>query len=755
MESLNTKNEIKSFVATWRNFAPEKPIENAVIYFWNSHNNHLDEKEIIQATIDLVHKDFNLETCEKYEVQTGHLNRWNYMTKNFDEISKQELEQAINKGYEEQNIWMQRCQRDLQNFMSKDWKDCISEKENPYYEQCKQLIVEKLKSDKNFFDAFSKTVSSYADRHGKSLKNGEQYILEEISWIFSLPLVHLNKNIYLVHVGNDNPIIKEMFHSFSNLNKAVKWLSPRSKEFTFKNEADFLMYYNVNHRYAGYSYALKNKYIVEKPTWKRFHIQPPPHLGFEPMEKTILQHIIEKLPCHIYWLNRDNVYLGCNLEQAKDFGLKSTHEVIGKNNFDFHDYDTALQLNKINELVMSTGRAYEGEEPAWIEKDTANCLSTKVPLFDIQGKIIGLLGVSLDITDRKRVEELEKQKELYELARKVAHDIGSPLQALEVVQFISLKKLDEKEKHMFQLAIKSIHDISDSLIKKYRKEEKISYNNNYIAVDLRMNESIESKRYEYQDKSLRINFYPDESNKFVFIKGNSSNFSRMMSNLLNNALEAIEDKEGIIDVSYEVKGEEVEIRVKDNGNGMPKEMVEKLNNGEAVGSTREKGHGIGMEQIITTIKEMNGKMEVISTKGRGTEFMLRFNKSDAPKWFAKKIELKKGDTVVILDDEVLIHEVWKVRLKEYENNINVKYFTEGLEAINFLNSIEDKSKVFLFTDYELKGQDINGIEVIEKSQMHERHVLVTSKDLSDIKNFNEKIRLFNKLHLYEIPLSLE
>ncbi|MDR2616950.1 MAG: hypothetical protein LBC22_03990 [Endomicrobium sp.] len=72
-------------------------------------------------------------------------------------------------------------------------------------------------------------------------------------------------------------------------------------------------------------------------------------------ENIILEHII-KLPCHIYWLNRDNVYLGCNEGQAKDFGLKSKDEVKGKTNFGFHDHDTAVKLNRVNELIMSTGK---------------------------------------------------------------------------------------------------------------------------------------------------------------------------------------------------------------------------------------------------------------------------------------------------------------------------------------------------------------------------------------------------------------
>jgi 5S rRNA maturation endonuclease (ribonuclease M5) len=79
-----------------------------------------------------------------------------------------------------------------------------------------------------------------------------------------------------------------------------------------------------------------------------------------------------------------------------------------------------------------------------------------------------------------------------------------------------------------------------------------------------------------------------------------------------------------------------------------------------------------------------------------------------------------------------------------------------MEAIEFINSKGDKEKekVLLLTDYEFKGQGINGIEVIEKTKMEDKHIVVTSQYLSDMKNFNEKIRTFQKMYLNDIPLLL-
>jgi signal transduction histidine kinase len=74
---------------------------------------------------------------------------------------------------------------------------------------------------------------------------------------------------------------------------------------------------------------------------------------------------------------------------------------------------------------------------------------------------------------------------------------------------------------------------------------------------------------------IAINFYPDEKNKKVCIKGDASDFSRMMSNIINNSKESIDGKPGVIDISYIVEGEEVKLAVKDNGKGMPQEIAEK------------------------------------------------------------------------------------------------------------------------------------------------------------------------------------
>ena len=402
-----------------------------------------------------------------------------------------------------------------------------------------------------------------------------------------------------------------------------------------------------------------------------------------------------------------------------------------------------------------------------IEEEAPNgksYLTVKAPLL-IGDEVEGVMGVSIDITEKKKREGLESKlkmrEELYEVAREVAHDICSPLSALETVRYMSLDKLGDQERKIFELSTRRIKGVTKKLIERYRGKEGVrskEEKEEEWIMPSSVKDIIESMRYRYQNREINFKFNEEERVKFAFIRGEYSTFSRMITNVIKNGVEATEGKKGEIEVREIVKGEEVEIRVKDNGQGMPKEMAEKIMRGEEeVGTTKEDGHGIGMGQIMGTIKAMRGKIKIDTKEGEGTEFILTFQKAGRPRWFEDKIEIKKGEEVVILDDELVMHEVWKEKLKGYEKEIIVKYFTKGLEALKYLKEKEDKGNVFLIADYELRKQEINGIVVIDKGGMKGRHIMVTNAYLSDIKDFEEKsgyLKIFPKMYINDIRLRL-
>lgn len=123
-------------------------------------------------------------------------------------------------------------------------------------------------------------------------------------------------------------------------------------------------------------------------------------------KNTFLENLITGLPGHVYWLDTHNVYLGCNNLQAHSFGLSSPDDIVGKTNYDFLPKKTADMVNGNNDRVMKTGVPYVGEEKATLpNRSTAVYISHKVPLYDETGKLLGMLGISFDITDYKKEEK--------------------------------------------------------------------------------------------------------------------------------------------------------------------------------------------------------------------------------------------------------------------------------------------------------------------------------------------------------------
>lgn len=782
MPELNTNassvedslNEIESVVALFRNFSPNKPIGNAVLYFWESHTDNGNDREKMQATIDLIHKEFDMAACEKYEVRTGYLNRHNYLKKPIENCTIEEIEEAISKGKMLEQEWVAKCNPGLPGFITKDWKECISKERNSYFEECKYLVQQKLENDHDFSTAFLKSVHEYVLKHGTDVTNGKRYILEELSWMLSLPLLHLNKQIYLIYIGSSNSAITAMFHHFPHLQKAVKWLSPTFKTNVFENLADFLLAYR-NGSHLGYSYAIENKASVKEIThFKREETLTKEELLYlldiERSEKNFLRSIIGKLPGHVYWLNRNNVYLGCNDIQAKSFGLNSKNEIMGKTNYDFLPEKEASELNEINKEVLETGIPYEGEELASMKSKSGNYLSQKVPLHDDNGKIIGLLGMSIDITDRKRAEELElqnkvqkisikEQEEFRSFTARVVHDIASPLLALESLVRSCHEMPEEKQKALRSVAA-SIRNISRALLDRHKKDqlEACAEQEQDILVPLALEEAITHKKYQYKETFVDFSYSYNPEDKFTFIKGDQSNFGRMISNLMNNAVEASEGRHGIVDVTFKVKENYVYITIQDNGKGMPQEMIDKIMSNSPVGTTKKEGHGIGLEQVMNTLKLYNGKIEVESEEGIGTKITLKLPMINPPKWVAQKIVLNKGDTVVVLDDDPSILSVWKDLLDAHSKDLSLRFFTTSQEVMEFIDSSYEKEKIFLLSDYELRNDDSTGLVTILQSGMKQRSLIVTSihndKHIHDLVD-RSNLKMVPKQFLLDIPILIE
>ncbi len=334
----------------------------------------------------------------------------------------------------------------------------------------------------------------------------------------------------------------------------------------------------------------------------------------------------------------------------------------------------------------------------------------------------------------KEREQLLLQAELGRLASQVAHDIRSPLASLAAMEQ-DLSVLPEDTRVLARKAINRIKDIANNLLQQNKKTEKIKLDDSGKLIvessktdDVHAITTIESvvselrKKY-FHLKNILIEEIAQPDVQAVFFKANQVEFQRLTSNLVNNAVEACGEN-GIISVSLKSNSGKIRIVIKDNGKGIPANVLPQL--GELGKSFDKDGNGIGLFHAKQCVERWGGSLKIESVVQQGTWVTIEIPVGERPEWFCEEIRIAKGTTVLALDDDESVHSIWDRR---FENIKEVK-----LIHFNTLSALKDwiekaKSKIpfFVLCDFELKGDEANGIEIIRSLSIESRSVLVTSR----------------------------
>jgi len=128
------------------------------------------------------------------------------------------------------------------------------------------------------------------------------------------------------------------------------------------------------------------------------------------VDSTVVDHLLSSLfntfPDYIYLKDRDSRFLLINQSMARLFHLKSPEDAIGKSDFDFFTEEHAVKAYRDEQEIMDCGRGMNNyvEKETWPDGTVTWAASTKVPFRDDNRKIIGLFGISRDITARRQAE---------------------------------------------------------------------------------------------------------------------------------------------------------------------------------------------------------------------------------------------------------------------------------------------------------------------------------------------------------------
>ena len=353
------------------------------------------------------------------------------------------------------------------------------------------------------------------------------------------------------------------------------------------------------------------------------------------------KHIIDNLPEHVYWKNREGQYLGCNLLQAKDLNLEHCDDIIGKTDYDLSPKDKADAFREIDNKIISNGIRIETEEIVVKNGQSTVVLSKKIPLYDDDQKIIGLLGISFDISERKKMEEaLLIAKEAAEASAEskaafianMSHDLRTPLSGI-----IGLSTMLEDGAHNPEEKenARLIHDSGEQLLVLLNGILDVVAADNlgeddvhHESFDLRefIDGIVELERPTTKSRKLDllINIAKDVPG---YIISDRTKLHRVLLNLLGNAIKFTKTGSitiGVTSLDNTATDVHLQFDVADTGIGIPLELQDKVFDRfyrvtPSYKGTYE-GHGVGLDIAQSYVKLLGGHITLTSQEGVGTTF---------------------------------------------------------------------------------------------------------------------------------------
>src|SRR5262245_15256989 len=124
-------------------------------------------------------------------------------------------------------------------------------------------------------------------------------------------------------------------------------------------------------------------------------------------ERNLLRSLIDNMPDYVYVKDAAGRYVLGNVVHMRLLGATHPDAFMGKTAFDFYPSELAARYSADDQAVLSSGQAMVNREEPFVDRDGQQRwhATTKVPLRDSQGNIVGLVGIGRDITERKRTED--------------------------------------------------------------------------------------------------------------------------------------------------------------------------------------------------------------------------------------------------------------------------------------------------------------------------------------------------------------
>ena len=383
-------------------------------------------------------------------------------------------------------------------------------------------------------------------------------------------------------------------------------------------------------------------------------------------ERTLLRTMIDLIPAFIYAKDVGSRFIAMNTALARNMGTAAA-DAIGKTDFDFFAPELAKKFYSDEQALLKSGAAIiDLEEPGFdaVTGMPRTVCTSKVPLRDENGEVIGIIGVGFDITERKLAEQRlaagEHLESIGRLAAGVAHEINTPIQYLnDSVYFIRDAMQDLLAQNAKLAAALPVPPEVDEEIEDLKRElppaldrvvdglariaEIVRSMKEFSHVDQRemsrvdLNRAINSTLIIARSEYKYVAELQTEFADLPLVLCHGGQVNQVVLNLVVNAAHAIADKnkgkasaeKGLITVTSRIEAGFAVISISDTGGGIPEAIRKRIF--EPFFTTKEVGRGTGQGLSIAhnVIKAHGGKLDFVTELGKGTTFNVRLPLGDA------------------------------------------------------------------------------------------------------------------------------
>lgn len=406
----------------------------------------------------------------------------------------------------------------------------------------------------------------------------------------------------------------------------------------------------------------------------------------------LFSYLMDHIPDVIYFKDRKGRLMLVNKAHAAGLGV-APEAVVGKTDFDLFPRERAARMAADDRQVFRTGKAiYDKIERATRPDGVDNYVTTtKIPLRDGKGKIIGLVGITRDITRRMQFERLRKQKvhienklealeELNtlksEFVSAVSHELRTPLAIIQQLIGIFASEasgpLNSKQKEIVARVAKNIErlkKIVEELLDLSRIERK-TFQLHYSLINLNalLRESSQFFETLAREKGMRLAYDLPEEEVNIFI--DVDRIYQVLSNLMNNAINYSEPR-STTKIEMKVLASKVRIGFIDSGIGIAKEDIPKIFDKFVQVAKKEeavkKGIGLGLAIAKDLVERHGGEMWVESQLGVGSKFYFTLPRFLTAGLFESRLQhminafLRKGISVQFINLVLVDYEAFRER----------------------------------------------------------------------------------------------